>query len=115
MLIGQSVFLPSAGTPGVIYFGPWVARHGDGMTAVMEILRASSSGWSFRLEVETKNAEDSDAAAASLGSTAPTTVGTHTLHVTGCKELVRYKFSGTGGGADRWLHFRSNPMLWQPN
>lgn len=116
MLIGQSVFIPSSETDGVVYFGAWGPRHGDAVTALVEIMRASaSSGWSLKCWVETKDSEDSDSAATALGSVVISSVTTGSVNVTGCKELVRLKFDGSGGGTDRWLHFRTNPFLWQPN
>jgi len=63
MLIGQSLFVPGTGTPGVRYFGPWMPRQGDAFTAVIEVLKQSGSGWSLVLEVQSKNQEDPDSAA----------------------------------------------------
>jgi hypothetical protein len=116
MLIGQTVFIPSEGDPGVVYHGPWMPRQGDKYTAVVELMRQSSGGWSFVLAVETKNAEDADSAASTLGSITKTALGTFSdLSVSGCKELVRHKVSITSSGVEQWLHFRSNPPVWQPN
>ena len=117
MLIGQTVFVPASGTPGVIYYGPWMPRQGDKCSVVLQVLKASAaSGWSLKCEIETKNAEDSDSSPTSIGDVTLSAVGTSNSLVTaGCLELVRFKFSGTGGGTDRWVHFRSNPILWQPN
>jgi hypothetical protein len=116
MLIGQTMFIPASGAPGVAYYGAWGPRQGDAATALVELIRASAaSGWSLRFLVETKDSEESDAEATSLGSLTMSSVSTGSLNVTGCKELVRLKFEGTGGGTDRWLHLRTNPFLWQPN
>ncbi len=121
MLIGQTIFIPSAGSPGVTYFGPWMPRQGNAVTAVIEALKASHPTlWSLKCELQTKNNEDSDPVypAGVLGSVTvgPTTPSTLSSPLTGCKELVRFIFSGTGGGGgDRWVHFRANPLIWQPN
>jgi hypothetical protein len=112
MLIGQTVFVPAAGDPGVVYDGPWMPRQGNNFTCVLEIMRQSSSGWDLVVDIETKNAEDSDAAATSLGSL---TASTPIKDFSGCLELVRYKYSFSGNGTDRWIHFRMNPLIWQPN
>ncbi|MCC7063405.1 MAG: hypothetical protein IT456_11410 [Planctomycetes bacterium] len=72
----------------------------------------------FTCQVKTKNAEDSDSAATSIGAAfaITTTVGATTTAVrTGCKELVRYEFSAKGTGSDQWIHFRSNSPLWETN
>jgi hypothetical protein len=114
MLIGQTIFVPSTGSPGTVLYGPWMPRQGNAFTAVIELMKTSSTGWTFVLGIETKNAEDKDSDATSLASSSLTTIDTHELAATGCKELVRYKFSVTSG-AERWIHFRMNPPIWQPN
>lgn len=115
MLIGQSVLIPASGDPGVTYYGPWAPRQGDSGTAVLEIMKASSSGWGIIYEVETKNAEDPDSDAARIGYVNISAVGTHTAQFSDCLELVRVKHKCTGGGTARWIHMRSNPIQWQPN
>ncbi len=121
MLIGQSVFIPASGSPGVVYFGAWMPRQGNSLKAVFQALRASStSGWSIVCTIQTKNAEDSDAAPTDLGSATINASVTYPINaisavLTGAKEMVRVKFSCSGGGTDRWVHLRSNPIIWQPN
>ncbi|MFN7587405.1 MAG: hypothetical protein ACK501_17165 [Planctomycetota bacterium] len=115
MLIGQTVFVPASGDPGAVYDGPWMPRQGNDFTCVLEVMRQSSSGWSLAVDVETKNAEDSDAAATNLGTLTVSAVGTSTQAFADCLELVRYKYSFSGNGTDRWIHFRMNPPIWQPN
>ena len=51
MLIGQSLFIPGSGTPGVRYYGPWMPRQGDAFTAAIQVLGPSSTGWSLVWEV----------------------------------------------------------------
>jgi len=116
MLIGQSLFVPGTGTPGVRYFGPWMPRQGDAFTAVIEVLKQSGTGWSLVLEVQSKNQEDPDSAAGVLASSSSlTTTGTFSVSANKALELVRYCLVCTGSGTDRWLHLRMNPILWQPN
>lgn len=113
MLIGQTVFMPTSAGVGVVYHGPWMPRQADSFTAVFEVIKASSAGYTFKCEVQTKNDEDADTAAASLGSVIVT--ATQSVRVTKCKELVRYVYACTSPGADRWIHFRANPPMWEPN
>jgi hypothetical protein len=40
---------------------------------------------------------------------------TTSSNFTGCKELVRYKFTLQGSSAVRWVHFRTNAPIWLPN
>ena len=117
MLIGQTVFVPAAGAPGVKYYGPWMPRQGNAFSGVLVAIKASAaSGWTLKADFETKNNEDADSAATTLsGSVTLTATGTGSVSITGCKELVRCLFSCTGGGTDRWIHFRMNPPIWQPN
>lgn len=114
MLIGQSVIVPE--DPGTTYHGPWTPRQGNAGTAVLEIIRESSSGWTMNFRVQTKNAEDSDASATPIGGLGPiTTTGTHLGPFSDCLELVRVVYEVEGGQGEHWLHLRSNPIQWQPN
>lgn len=119
MLIGQTVLVPGVDEPGAFYSGAWMPRQGDSFLMVAQVIKASATtGWSFEVIAQTKNAEDADPAlsAAGLASFAMTAAGTSSTLVSGCKELVRLVFNAvaTGGGA-RWLHFRANPPIWRPN
>jgi hypothetical protein len=121
MLIGQSVIIPSSETDGVVYVGAWMPRQGNSLIAVFEAIRASAtSGWSMVCTVQTKNAEDSDASATDLGSVTINASATFPINqltsvLVGCKELVRIKFVCTTTGSETWVHFRTNPIIWQPN
>ena len=112
MLIGQTALAP---TSGATCYTPWFPRQGNALTLVLEVMKASGA-FDFAFDVQTKNQEDADSALTALGSGSSATAGTATLLVTGCLELVRYKFvlRGTGGSAV-WVHFRSNAPQWQPN
>jgi len=116
MLIGQSLFIPGSGSPGVRYYGPWMPRQGDALTAILEVMRQSGSGWGLVLEVQTKNQEDPDSSAGVLASSSSlTTTGTFSVSTNKALELVRYCLVCTGGGTDYWLHLRMNSIIWQPN
>jgi hypothetical protein len=120
MLIGQTLLIPHTGST-IDYFGPWMPRQGDALTVVCEILKESNTGWEFSLYLETKNSEDRDSDLTNLTGGNPalavTTTGTHQATASGCLELVRYRYavSAESAGQDRWIHFRMNPPLWQPN
>lgn len=114
MLIGQSVLAPAGGAE---YHTPWVPRQGDAFTQVVEFLRASGA-LTMSCMVETKNNEDPDTSAVSLGAAfaVTTTAGSVTTAArSGARELVRCTITVTGTSADEWVHFRSNPPIWQPN
>ena len=116
MLIGQTVLAP--GTGEAVYYSPWVPRQGNDMTANIEVIEAMTP-FNLTYIIETKNAEDADSSAAPLtGTGSLTATGTDSLSVSGAKELVRIKFALAGdsvGRSDTWIHFRSNPFIWQPN
>jgi hypothetical protein len=116
VLIGQTIFLPSSGSPSATYFGPWIPRQGDAFTAVVQILNAfATTGWTVTVKLETKDNEQDDGSALPLGSYNMTAVGTQSSKFTGCLELVRYRFECASGGTARWLHLRCNPIIWNPN
>jgi hypothetical protein len=83
---------------------------------LFEVLK-SSGAFDLLCEIQTKNAEDADnAVGASLGSVTISSATTGEASVTsGCLELVRYKFTATAETSLQWVHFRSNPPMWQPN
>lgn len=117
MLIGQSVLAP---TGGATYNSPWFPRQGDSCTVVIEVQRVSGTLSTFTCQVYTKNNEDPDSSATTVGSaitlsTSTTDSVTTTAVRSSFKELVRYVITATGSGATRWIHFRTNPPIWQPN
>ena len=114
MLIGQTIIVPGE-SASTTYYGPWMPRGGNAFTAVLEIMKTSATGWGFSVDIETKNAEDSDASPTPLGTLSAAGPGTATQSFVGCLELVRYKFKLRGATAEQWIHFRMNPPIWQPN
>jgi hypothetical protein len=120
MLIGQTILVLGGGV-FTTYYGPWMPRGGNALTAVLEIMKTSATGWVFNVDIETKNAEDSDASPTVLSTFQASTTGTFrgattgTGVATGCRELVRYKFYIRGTTSEQWIHFRMNPPIWQPN
>lgn len=113
MLIGQSVVAPIG---GATYYGPWMPRQGDGLTAVFEIIDAMTP-FNLVCKVQTKNREDKDSSASLLtGSATFTTATTDHFTTSGAKELVRFQYTLSGDESnDTWIHFRANPIIWQPN
>lgn len=111
MLIGQSVLAPPTASPAD-YYTPWMPRQGDKLTAVVEVIAASSGTYSLTVYVQTKNAEDFDAALSVIGTGSGT--GLFEVPGSGALELVRYRFKLSDSSLG-WIHFRSNPPIWQPN
>ena len=122
MLIGQSIVAPNAAN--VVYYSPWFPRKGNAFFPSVQYLNRSGAV-TFTCQMQTKNNEDSDASPASLGSSFSiqmTTLGEVTLGavptplpIVGCLELVRYKMTISGSGADRWVHFRMMAPVWISN
>lgn len=116
MLIGQSVLAPDG--VAAVYYSPWFPRQGNAFTAVIEFLRRSGD-LTMTCQVQTKNNEERDVDADPLGSAFTVTTSTPATVTkadrSGARELVRYEFSITGNSGVRWVHFRSNPPIWQPN
>ena len=115
MLIGQTVIAKTS--PGTVLYGPWFPRQGNKFTAIVQVIRVSgiSGTVNFRLDVETKNREASDASPTALGNGNRTGAGMLEVANTGALELIRYKFTITGNSGVEWVHFRSNPPLWLRN
>tara|TARA_R110002096_G_scaffold13828_2_gene48648 strand:+ start:345 stop:635 length:291 start_codon:yes stop_codon:yes gene_type:complete len=94
-------------------------RQGNKFTAVIEVIADSALAYDLTCDVQTKNAEAADSAvsATPIGTVTITGPGATVAEATasGCLEVVRYKFTATGTGGVRWIHFRSNPPIWQPN
>ena len=115
VILGQSVIAP---TGGATYYTPWMPRQGDAFTQVVEFMR-SSGALSMTCLVQTKNNEDSDASATNLGAAFAVSTASPgdvtTANRSGALELVRCELTVTGTSATRWVHFRSNPPIWQPN
>jgi len=114
MLIGQTIILP-VGPEYTDYYGPWMPRGGNAFSATLEVMRESAAGWDFEAKVETKNAEDNDSAASQIGSLSRTTPCFDTQLISDCLELVRYHFKVRATTSQKWIHFRMNPPIWQPN
>lgn len=114
MLIGQTLFAPDA-DPFAVYYSPWFPRQGDSFTALVEVIKTSGA-FLAEVQVQTKNEEQADASASSLGAVFSISAeGTATELRSGCLELVRYEITLSGVNADRWAHMRFNAPQWQPN
>lgn len=95
------------------YYGHWMPRDGDQGTFCVEVIRASSSG--FQVLVETKDSDQADSAATTLGSAqALTATGLTKWTVSGAKEWVRYVIQPTGSNTPI-LQFQFLAPQWTPN
>lgn len=65
--------------------------------------------------MQTKNMEQSDASAISLGASFTAAVGTTQATRTGALELVRYTYQLSSPTTAQWVHMRANPPIWQLN
>lgn len=131
MIIG--VTLHSQSTTGKVYFSPWFPRGGNSATFACEVIACADTTNdidTFSIQVQTKNAEDSDLDAVDLlGSPQSITLGTDE-NITnfqagaklsdtvnqGMKALVRFKYivkSKVNGRA--WVHFRMLNPAWRSN
>jgi len=130
MIIGQSLF--SQSTTGTVYFSPWFPRGGNAATFACEVIASADTTADidmFTIQVQTKNAEDSDMSAVDVGTGASITLGTDEKVTNfeaggklssatdqGFKELVRFQYTvkaKTNGRA--WVHFRMLNPAWLSN
>ena len=110
-ILGETLTRKSSDTTK--YYGFWMPRGGDQASFGIEIIRLSASG--FQVFVETKNADQADSAATTLGSAqAPTTPGITKWTVSGAKEWVRYVIEPTGANTPI-LQFQFLAPQWAPN
>lgn len=115
MLIGQSVLAP---TEAATYYSPWMPRQGNDLTAVIEVITDSGHTYSLVCSIETKNNEDADSAVSgNIGTVTITGPGATVAEMSGSDalELVRFKFVASVETTQAWIHFHSNPPIWQPN
>lgn len=95
------------------YYGFWMPRGGDQGTFGVDVIRASTSG--FQVLVQTKDSDQADAAATTLGSAqALTATGITKWTVSGAKEWVRYVIEPTASNTPI-LQFQFLAPQWTPN
>ena len=91
-------------------------RGGDSAVFTLQVMGLSSS-ITMTWTVETKNVEDADSSASTVGSAV--TVNASGLHytatLTGFKELVRFRYDTGSTGSMDWIHFRALEPSWQSN
>jgi hypothetical protein len=110
MLIGQTLYGRS-----IIAYSPWFSRNGNRGLFSAEVLLVDGGG-GVQLSMESKNSEDVDSAAATVGTSAYIPSGVGTVLGTNLKELVRYKYTvNASGTSTAWVHFRVLPPAWLPN
>ena len=127
MIIGQAL-LSQNSTTGNVYYSPWFPRGGNKAVFSCELIASADTTNdidAFNIEVETKNAEDSDKDAVTLGSANSITLGTDENITSfesgaglssasqGFKELARFKYTVTAkANGLAWVHFRMLHPSW---
>lgn len=95
-------------------YSPWFPRGGDNITATVDVIEVE--GATITIRVFTKAAEDNGPGvdADNTKTLARSTTGRDDETWPGdCKDLVRYKFTISGGGeAGKWILFRMLPPIW---
>ena len=91
--------------------GPWFPRDGDNLIARAEVIE--EDGAVLRVRVLTKNTQDVGDGTLITGAIAPTGVGVFSQSYPGdLKELVRYRYTLSGGAAGTYVLFRMLPPVW---
>ena len=110
-ILGETITRKSSDTTK--YSSYWMPRGGDQGTYGVEVIRLSTSG--FQVFVQTKNADQADSAATTLGSAqALSSTGITKWTVSGAKEWVRYVIEATGANTPI-LQFQFLAPQWAPN
>lgn len=107
MIVGD-LLLVMAGDP---YFGPPIAR--ASLRGIFSVQVTNKVGAALSLDVIVEHRNQEDTAWATAG-TFPAIVGpgTFMLDVAGLKELVRYKFQFTAGGATDGVYLFAAAPQW---
>ena len=127
MIIGQAL-LSQDSTSGNVYYSPWFPRGGNKAVFSCEVIASANTTSdidTFHVQVQTKNAEDSDKDSVDLGSATSITLGTDenitsfqagaSLSSTdqGFKELVRFQYTVRAKASGlAWVHFRMLNPSW---
>ena len=124
-IIGQVLFVPDSGSTEA-YVSAWFPSNGNKIISTLNVIAIIDFG-EIEVEVQTKNSEQDDGNAVTLGTTSgvqgvvgdtPWAAGADLLSggVTGLLELVRYQYTITAGksaqGHASGVHFRMLNPGW---
>ena len=112
MIIGQTVVAENS--TGTVVYTPWFPRQGNDCTSVLDIIAISGDA-RVDVDMETKNSDQIDSAAGSMGSVSDKTAST-SFSCTNAKELCRYKITVkyyTTGTSIVYAHFRMLAPSWE--
>jgi hypothetical protein len=120
MFDAQLLFPGAVPATGIKILGPWFPKQGDHARITLEV--AEVNGATIKVELFTKNSEDAgdgtnadsggvptNITAAATGRTTQEWYSTGTIAL---KEMVRYRFTVTGGVASDWVLFRMLSPVW---
>ena len=115
MFDGQLVI---AKTVNYVIYSPWFPRGGSNGIFSIEVIEMDGSSPSVGVDILTKNSEDPGPGATtgitfslSGSSEGVSTASLESTVDNGMLELVRYKFTVSGGKGD-WCLFRMLPAVW---
>ena len=115
-MFDAQLLIADGGGSEVQVFGPWMTREGDDARLTLEIVDIyAGETTTLRVEVYQKNTEDTGDGTPYAGTSisATATGVAASVEWTGVKELVRYKFTYTGGlEGDGWVLFRMLDPVW---
>ncbi|MCC6786089.1 MAG: hypothetical protein IT457_24815 [Planctomycetes bacterium] len=109
-LIGETLARKASDTTN--YYAAWLRRGGDEATYAVDVIDLLMAG--FELAIETKDSNQPDSAATTLGTIALSTKTVIKLTLSGAKELVRHVIRPTGSTAT-WMHFQILSPQWTTN
>lgn len=91
-------------------YGPWMARGGDNLRAVLE--QAANATSNITVTLYTKKHDDAGNGTSVAGTLVGSGVGRVTAEWTGLvNDLVRYQFTASGSGSN-YVLFRMLPLIW---
>jgi len=113
LLLGETLVAENTVGATISYPGFWLSSAADELVGAVDVTILSDTT-SWALWVETKNSEDADSAATTLGSQSITSTGITKVGCVGAKELVRYVIRVSTDDASH-IHLQMMWPQWVPN
>jgi len=113
MILGETIQLTASGDS---LDGHWMPAGGNDGVGGVEVFYVSSADV-FKVHIDTKKSDETDAAASSIGSVVidVTTPKLHKFEVKNANDLVRYRVERVGADGMEFVHLQFSQPLWSPN
>jgi hypothetical protein len=113
MILGETIQLKASGDS---LEGFWMPAGGNDGVGGVEVFYVSGADV-FKVHIDTKKSDETDAAASSIGSVVidGTTPKLYKFDVSNGNDLVRYRVEQVGKEDAEFVHLQFSQPLWSPN